>query len=138
MSHSASLIPKQITRAAILAAAATLIIGCAQQSQQKRAPLGGPIVDMKGVSVAAYEDDLSECRVYADEVQTGKRAVAGAAAGAVVGGLIGAAVGNSDTAQRSAGAGAVVGGAKGTGRGLRERSRVVKNCLRGRGYRVLN
>ena len=46
--------------------------------------------------------------------------------------------GNSDTAERAAGVGGVIGGAKGAGSGLRERDRVVKNCLRGRGYRVLN
>ena len=112
----------------------TATIGCAQQQRA----LGGPIVDMKGVSPTAYESDLAQCRVYADEVQAGKQVVAGAAAGAVFGGLIGAAVGNSDTAKRSAGAGAVVGGAKGAGRGFTERSRVIKNCLRGRGYRGLN
>ena len=58
--------------------------------------------------------------------------------GALTGAAVGAAVGNSDTAQRAAGAGAVVGGAKGTGRGVAERDRVVRNCLRNRGYAVLN
>ena len=32
----------------------------------------------------------------------------------------------------------VLGGAKGTSRGLDERQRVVRNCLRNRGYAVLN
>jgi hypothetical protein len=34
--------------------------------------------------------------------------------------------------------GAVTGGLRGTQAGLRESERVVKQCLRGRGYRVLN
>lgn len=51
---------------------------------------------------------------------------------------LGAIAGNSGTAERAAGVGGVIGGAKGAGSGLRERDRVVKNCLRGRGYRVLN
>ena len=122
-----------LARIALAGAALTLAAGCAQSK-----PLGSPIVDMKGINRAAYEADLAECRSYAAEVQAGKRAVAGAAAGAVLGGLIGAAVDDSDAAKRSAGAGAVVGGAKGGAHGLRERSMVVKNCLRGRGYRVLN
>ena len=98
----------------------------------------GPIVDMKGVNVADYQRDLGECRQYADQVAVGRKAATGAAAGAVVGGLIGAAVGDSDSAKRSAGAGAVAGGASGTVDGVRERDAVVKNCLRNRGYAVLN
>jgi len=109
------------------------VVGCAG-----RGALGGPIVDMKGVDPAQYRVDLLECQQYADDVAVGSRAAGGAAAGAVVGGLVGATVGNSDTAKRSAGAGAVVGGARGTGDALRERQVVVRNCLRHRGYAVLN
>lgn len=98
----------------------------------------GPIVDMRGVDPAQYRIDHMECQEYAEQVEMGGRAATGAAAGAVVGGLIGAAVGNSDTAKRSAGAGAVVGGARGTGDAVRERQMVVRNCLRNRGYAVLN
>lgn len=110
-----------------------LLGGC----QTDRA-LGAPIVDMKGVSRAQYEADLVECRQYADEVEVRARAAGGAAAGAAVGAVIGAVVGDSGTAQRGAGVGAVSGGARGTVSGLRERQRVVKNCLSGRGYKVLN
>ena len=96
------------------------------------------IIDRKGVNMTAYEQDLAECRTYSEEVRTGEKAARGAASGAVVGGLIGAAVGNSRDAQRGAGAGAVTGGAKGVSQGEREEVQVVKQCLRGRGYRVLN
>jgi len=97
-----------------------------------------PIIDPKGVNTAQYRQDLAECRAIADQVKVGQKAAGSAVAGAVVGAAVGAAVGNSDTAQRAAGAGAAVGAAKGTGRGLSERERVVRNCLRGRGYSVLN
>lgn len=96
------------------------------------------IIDRKGVDEARYQADLAECRSYADEVRTGEKAVKGAASGAVVGGLLGAAVGNSDDAKRGAGAGAVTGAAKGVSSGERDKVKVVKQCLRGRGYRVLN
>jgi len=96
------------------------------------------IIDRKGVNMAAYEQDLGECQVYAEEVQTGKKAAKGAATGAVIGGLIGAATGNSSRAAEGAGAGAVTGGARGASRGEQDEVSVVKNCLRGRGYRVLN
>jgi outer membrane lipoprotein SlyB len=116
-----------------LLSACILLTGCAG----KPFP-GGPIVDMKGVNQAQYRVDLDECSVYADEVAVGQQAATGAVAGAVLGGLIGAAVGNSDDAREAAGAGAVIGGAKGVGRGVGERRMVVRNCLRRRGYAVLN
>ena len=96
------------------------------------------IVDRKGVDPAKYQQDLAECREYSSEVRTGEKAAKGAASGAAVGGMVGAAVGNSRDAQRGAGAGAVTGAARGLNEGSRQEVQVVKQCLRGRGYRVLN
>ena len=62
----------------------------------------------------------------------------GAVAGAAVGGLMGASVGNGETARRSAGAGATYGGTRSGVRALNESNKVVRNCLRNRGYAVLN
>lgn len=98
----------------------------------------GPIIDRQGVDPVAYDRDLLQCESYANEVRVGKRAGGKALAGAVLGGVVGAVVGNSDTAAELAGAGAAVGAAEGTGDGLRERRTVVRNCLRNRGYAVLN
>lgn len=97
-----------------------------------------PIIDTQGVNMARYEADLTDCQDYADQVQVGRQTAVGAVTGAAVGGVFGAVIGNSDTAQRGAGVGAVGGGARGAGRGLQERERVIKRCLIGRGYRVLN
>ena len=118
-------------RILLLVMALTLVAGC-------RATDDRPIVDMQGVNVAQYNQDLAECRVYADEVQAGRQVARGTVGGAVVGGAVGAAVGNSNTAQRTAGAGAVLGAARGARGAVFERERVVRNCLIGRGYRVLN
>lgn len=96
------------------------------------------IIDQKGVNMARYETDLAECREYSAQVQTGKKAAKGAASGAVIGGAIGAITGDSRRAAEGAGVGAVTGGARGVGQGERDEIQVVKNCLRGRGYRVLN
>ena len=110
-----------------------LIAGCASTP-------GKPIVDMKGVNAYQYEQDLEECSVYADEVSVAGKTVGGAAAGAAVGAAVGAIWDGQDgnSPARGAGTGAVVGAAGGAGSGLNERSQVVKNCLSGRGYRVLN
>lgn len=96
------------------------------------------IIDKKGVSMAQYAQDRRECEAYADEVNTGEQVAEGAAVGAVVGGAIGAIFGDSSTAGRGAGAGAVSGAAGGAGRASNEKDRVVKRCLAGRGYKVLN
>ena len=97
------------------------------------------IIDRKGVNMAAYEQDKAECEVYAQEVRTGEKAARGAASGAVIGGAVGAITGDSsEAAARGAGVGAVTGGARGASQGQRTEVEVVKRCLRGRGYRVLN
>lgn len=97
-----------------------------------------PIIDTKGVNVAQYNQDLAECQAYADEVQVAQKATAGVVAGATVGAVFGAVLGSSNTVRRGAGVGAVGGGTRGVGEGIRERERVIKSCLVGRGYRVLN
>lgn len=97
-----------------------------------------PIIDDKNVNLARYEADLAECRNYADEVAIAQKAGSGVVSGAVVGAAIGAVVGNSDVVKKGAGIGAVGGGARGIGEGIRERDNVIKRCLTGRGYRVLN
>lgn len=107
--------------------------------QSGRGPLySGPIIDPQGVDMGRYQADLTECQTIADQVPVGERAVAGAAVGAAVGGAVGSIMGNRRTAVRSAGVGAVGGGVQGASSGMRERDQVIHNCLRGRGYRVLN
>lgn len=111
----------------------TLVVGCAGKHRN-----GGVIVDTKGVNMQQYHQDLEECHQYAHQVNTGEKVAKGTVGGAVIGGALGAAVGNSNTAQRGAGTGAILGAADGLSHGEREKQQVVRNCLIGRGYRVLN
>jgi outer membrane lipoprotein SlyB len=97
-----------------------------------------PIVDRKGVSQGQFAADLADCQLYADQVQSGRQVVTGAAGGAVVGGAVGAVVGNHKSVARAAGVGAVAGGARGAAGAMAERRLVLRNCLENRGYRVLN
>lgn len=97
-----------------------------------------PIIDTKGIDMSVYKQDLAECQVYAEDVDKSGKVAGGAVAGAVVGGAIGAVFNGSRGAGRGAGVGAIGGAAKGAGSAEREQAQVVKNCLRGRGYRVLN
>lgn len=121
-------------RLVVVMGLAVVLAGCA-------GPRGGQdrvIVDTRGLDMHVYHHDVEECEAYADQVRVGRRAAGGALAGAVIGGAVGAIAGDHHTAERAAGVGGVVGGARGVGSGVRERDRVIKNCLRGRGYRVLN
>ena len=99
-----------------------------------------PLVDMKGVNDAAYEKDLQECQAYAKEQSgMGETAAKGAGAGAIVGGLLGLVTGSNTTGiVQAAGAGAVIGAAGGAFTGNQSQEAVVKRCLSGRGYKVLN
>jgi hypothetical protein len=109
------------------------VIGCAGADVR-------PIVDMKGVNQTSYEKDLQECQEYAKEQSgMGSTAAKGAGAGAVVGGLLGLVTGgNASGIAQAAGAGAVIGTAGGAFTGNQAQEAVVKRCLGGRGYKVLN
>lgn len=102
------------------------------------APRDRVIVDTKGVDPQTYRIDLEECAEYAGLVDVQGRVVTNAAGSAVLYGVLGAILDDGDTARRTAGAGAVFGGARGGVKATREQDRVMRNCLRGRGYRVLN
>ena len=65
------------------------------------------IIDEKGVDMSRYEEDLTECQSYGEQVQTDKKAGKGAASGALVGALMGAITGGGEGAARGAGIGAV-------------------------------
>ena len=99
----------------------------------------GAIVDLKGVNRGQYEADLADCQAYADEVPLGKHVGTGAAAGAAVGAAAGAVSGANTTGiGQAAGVGGVYGGTiRGVG-AVHEKQQVLRECLRGRGYRVLN
>ena len=128
-------LPKSIT-GIFVALAVVFIGGCAHRHHHRHA--GDIIIDTQGVDQYQYQSDLYDCPQYAEQVPVGGRTAKSSVGGAVVGGALGAIVGNSDTAAKGAGVGAVTGAVKRAGSGYREKQRVVKNCLRGRGYRVLN
>jgi hypothetical protein len=103
-----------------------------------------PIVDMRGVVKWQYDLDLHECQKYAEQVSTGATVAAGAGAGAGLGALAGLIVGiafNVDPGEL-AGFGAAIGGLHGAVAGgsaaAQSQMEIIKNCMRGRGYSVLN
>ena len=113
-----------------------VIAGCT--SNPKAQPTGGIIIDNKGVDMPTYYQDLHECRNFAAQINIGGPVVEKTITGALIGGAVGAITGDSGTAKRAAGVGGLLGAVKGSGQVRSEKQKVLKNCLRGRGYRVLN
>jgi len=103
-----------------------------------------PVVDFQSSSAPAdaYDRNLQECQALAEQKSPAKDAaiagVGGAAAGAALGAITGAFFGG---AGRGAAVGAALGGAGGAGAGglsgVEQQRAIVRNCLRGRGYNVV-
>ena len=110
------------------------LIACASMTDSRR-----PIVDLAGVDRIEYEEDLVECQQYAAEVAVGERVAKGAGRGAGVGAVAGAITGRSGRViTERAVQGAVAGGTYGGVEAGAEKRGVVRRCLQGRGYKVLN
>ena len=125
-----------VSKAAGVAFALAALGACAQTYH--------PIVDMKDVDPANYQQDLAECRQYAEQANPAGEAVAGALLAAGLGAALGAITGSFDGAVSvatgaAAGAalGSTVGAASGGAHGVKRQIAVIDNCLRGRGYSVL-
>ena len=94
-----------------------------------------PLVDMKGKTDQQFTADLGECQQYAL-----KRAdeASGAVAGAVAMGLLGALLAPRGYRNEVAGRTAAIGAVGGAGQAMETREVIIKRCLAGRGYNVLN
>ena len=104
-----------------------LVVACAANPK--------PIIDTKGVDPELYARDMAECEEYTEEIIVAAGAAKGTATGAAVGAATGAV--NGDVS-RGAALGGIWGGSRSALEADREQQRVWKNCMRGRGYRVLN
>lgn len=97
-----------------------------------------PIIDSKGIDFNRYEADLKECQSYAQQTADAGQS---AAAGALVGALLGAAISHAAGSRYDHGAAARVGavsGAAGAGvEGETNQRNIIRKCLAGRGYHVL-
>ncbi len=98
---------------------------------------------MKGKNQIEFNSDLRECQTYARErMSAGEGAAAGAAGGAVLGALLGALIapkGYRNEVARAGAKGGLLGGAVGgAGHANETQESIIKQCLAGRGYNVLN
>jgi outer membrane lipoprotein SlyB len=108
-----------------------VVLGCANTGAGYR-----PIIDSRNVDFNKYEADLQQCQQFA--TQTAGAATAGAvgvAAGALFGVALAALGGGNRGA--SAGVGALGGGVGGAASGETDQRNIIRRCLTGRGYTVL-
>ena len=104
------------------------VTGCARRNQI--------IIDPYGVDMAQYQADLAQCQNLARQVDS--RVGEGVLGGAIVGAIAGSIINGHNSTEKGAKLGALSGGLRGGAATKRERIRVIKNCLRNRGYQVLN
>lgn len=98
-----------------------------------------PIIDSQGKSAQDQATDLSACQDFATrQAGAAQQAAAGAIAGALFGALLAAAAGGGYSRNQSAGIGAVSGLAAGAAQGETDQRSVIRKCMAGRGYNVLN
>ena len=98
-----------------------------------------PVTDNKGVDKLKYEKDLQECQAIAKEqAGAGKGAVVGAIAGMFVGAVVSAVVDpDGVTGDYGTRVGTVYGAGAGAVAGAEQQITIIKNCMSGRGHKVL-
>jgi len=94
------------------------------------------IIDPKDNDMEHYQANLAECRQIAEQVES--ETAQNAVEGAFIGAIFGAIVDGHDGSIAGAQVGALSGGLEGNSKTQQTRIKVVKNCLRNRGYRILN
>jgi outer membrane lipoprotein SlyB len=118
----------------ITIAAAIVLTGCATTHP---GAAFSPLID--GTDRAKISADLSDCQAYARQVAgAADSAVAGAIAGALIGGALNAALGVRGQGNEMAAFGAVTGGLQAASEGARDQQGIIRNCMTGRGHKVLN
>lgn len=115
-------------------AAAALLGGCASTPGQYGTRYV-PVVDLQGRDQNRYQQDLAECQALSEQRgDTAQQAVAGAVAAALIGAILAPSGHRNNVAGRSA----LLGAGAGAGTAIQTQQDIVKRCLAGRGYSVLN
>ena len=124
----------QIKKIATVICVAIAMSGCAVNQPQP-----GTMIDTfpTGLDRFKYERDKSECATLANQRSAAATAIDGALGGALIGAMFGAIVGGNNTGYGAA-LGAASGGVSGAAVGAAEKAGIMRECLRGRGYHVLN
>jgi len=117
----------------LMVAMCVLLASCAGQNYR-------PLIDTAGVDMNRLEYDLRECQQYAGQVAgAGTQAAVGAGLAAGLIAILGAVGGGKNRFDMGASTrmAAVGGAAGGAASGETDQRNVVRRCMAGRGYRVM-
>lgn len=112
------------------------VIGCAQTDLSDRNDIA--IIDTRGVDESVFKKDYSECSNFAKNIDLTERTLKQGAVAGATGAAVGAIIGGEEAAKKIGGSAAVLNAVEGNLDGRNEQAKIIKNCLRGRGYKVLN
>ena len=112
------------------------VIGCAQTDLSDRNDIA--IIDTRGVDESVFKKDYSECSDFAKNIDLTERTLKQGAVAGATGAAVGAIIGGEEAAKKIGGSAAVLNAVEANLDGRIEQAKIIKNCLRGRGYKVLN
>ena len=112
------------------------VIGCAQTDLSDRNDIA--IIDTRGVDESVFKKDYSECSDFAKNIDLTERTLKQGAVAGATGAAVGAIIGGEEAAEKIGGSAAVLNAVEANLDGRNEQAKIIKNCLRGRGYKVLN
>jgi outer membrane lipoprotein SlyB len=97
-----------------------------------------PVIDTQGVDPKQYQSDLFDCQQFARQIDRERSAANAAIAGAIFMGVLSAALGGHTRENIAwAGAGAAAAGGQAAAYAGMSQVQIIKNCMAGRGYKVL-
>ena len=96
------------------------------------------IIDTRGVDMAVYRNDFLDCSSFSKNIDVTERTIEEGALSGVTGAAVGAVLGGKKGAKKIGGSAGILGAVEGNIEARYEQSKIIKNCLRGRGYKVLN
>ena len=112
------------------------VSGCAQTDLSDRNDI--VIIDTRGVDESIFKKDYSECSDFAKNIDLTERTLKQGAVAGATGAAVGAIIGGEEAAKKIGGSAAVLNAVEANLDGRNEQAKIIKNCLRGRGYKVLN
>ena len=112
------------------------VIGCAQTDLSDRNDIA--IIDTRGVDESVFKKDYFECSDFAKNIDLTERTLKQGAVAGATGAAVGAIIGGEEAAKKIGGSAAVLNAVEANLDGRNEQAKIIKNCLRGRGYKVLN
>ena len=112
------------------------VIGCAQTDLSDRNDIA--IIDTRGVDESVFKKDYSECSDFAKNIDLTERTLKQGGVAGATGAAVGAIIGGEEAAKKIGGSAAVLNAVEANLDGRNEQAKIIKNCLRGRGYKVLN